>query len=114
MRRRCRIGVELFNFAAIARFDVATTQLEGGRQGALRDARFLCGEQEFLELLELGEALIELFDDAGIERLDLGIGDQLRARRPADSGLPSPLLQRCKSRKYDHGDEAAAISDENG
>ena len=81
------VSVKSFDLGAIAFFDDAAAEFECGRECAVLDGHLFGEDDGFLQLLELGEVLVDVCDDSVVERLDLGMGDEFGASRALDAVL---------------------------
>ncbi len=79
--------------------------------GSIRGREFLWHHQHTLQFLEARQVLVDVFDEAFIQRLYLGVRNQCLSRSEFNLVLPCPLFQHGEVRRDQHRGEFSAVAE---
>src|ERR1700758_2056599 len=112
--RGFRVSIDFVNEAPVTFFDGAPAHLHAVGEHAILRSEFIRKENGSFQLFETGQVLIDFLDDAVVERLHVGMLDQLRAGGEYDLMIARPVFEQREIWSYEHGRKLALIAHNDG
>src|ERR1700731_2148271 len=112
--RGFRMSVDFVNKVPVTFFDGAPAHLHAVGQHAILRSEFIRKENGSFKLFKTGKILIDFFDDTVVERLHVGMLDQLRAGGEGDLMIARPVFEQREIWSDEHGRELALIAHNDG